>query len=341
MSGELKLLQKMIVKNLKSRKSVYLLVILLLLSYYSYLFKPIMWIVAEKNERELEEIVQNLTKNATTDLEKAQRIYEWFSSGNNLVNVYWRKNEVIWAIPPLFLYKTPPHVCIRLVGHDYPLWVLTSRCGACEEYALLFMEMADKAGLKVRSIHNHGENHNWDEVYIDGEWIVVDPSWPKFNETPRFYEYGRGLNISYVYALYPNGSIEDVTTRYTDTGIVNVKVVDTTGNSIKGAVVEVISNNYKPNWRVVLTCHTNDAGECSFRIGGGNYTLKTYAKLFLSNKTNIIVEEGTQTNITITPTRDIGASIIRYPLVFTVLFWLMLNVLVAEIKWIMRILKTQ
>jgi len=175
---------------------------------------------------------------------------------------------------------------------------------------------------------------------FNGQWIVVDPSWPKFNETPAFYEYGRGLNISYVYALYPNGSVEDVTTRYTDTGIVNIKVVDVNGNSVQGAVIKVTSNNYKPNWpSVILTCHANDTGECSFRVGGGNYTLKTYAGLFLFNKTNIIVKEGTQTNITITLSRNIGASIIRYPLVIVISLWLMLNVLVTELQWVMRILK--
>ncbi len=345
MTEDIKTFRTLFFRNLRSWPSLFSLILILLLASPPYWFKPIMWIVAEKNELVLREIVQELTKNATTDLEKAQKIYEWFESGN-LTNIYW--NTVRFADPPIYIYEEPPHICIRLIGHEYPLWVLTSRCGACEEYALLYMEMASEAGLKVRSIHDHGENHNWDEVLINGKWIIVDPSRHKFNESLSYYERGRGLNVSYVFALYPNGSTEDVTRRYTNVGTVHVKVIDANGKNIRGATIEVISNNYKPNWRVILECRTDETGECIFQIGGGNYTLRTYARLFLFNETNLIISEGKSAEITIVVTRNLSAGIIRYLNNLTIVFliigilgWLFMNLIRTGIQLLMASIKKE
>lgn len=61
------------------------------------------------------------------------------------------------------------------------MWILASRCGACIEYSLLYRGLAVASNLTVRSVHNPGEDHNWDEVLINGSWVIVGPGWPKFN----------------------------------------------------------------------------------------------------------------------------------------------------------------
>jgi len=53
----------------------------------------------------------------------------------------------------------------------------------------------------------------WDEVFVDGSWIHLDPCEAAVNE-PLIYE-GWGKNQTYIFAFSSNGTIEDVTAKYT------------------------------------------------------------------------------------------------------------------------------
>jgi len=261
-------------RSLKSFWSLLLLMVILTIFLFPFYIQPIMKMKAEENRVVLHEIVKNITGNATTDIEKAKAIYDWFGSNSGNMKNVWHK-KILFQIYPLTINLEPPYLCIRLIKHKYSLWILTSRCGACEEYALLYMEMANEAGLKVRSIHNHGEEHNWDEVFIDGRWVIVDPSQRLFDPDPSIYELGRRLNISYVFALYPNSSIEDVTSRYTRTSTIKIKVTTNEGNVVPNATVIVYSKNYNPVGQFTgLTCKTDENGRCVFQLGGGKYKIE-------------------------------------------------------------------
>ena len=132
------------------------------------------------------------------------------------------------------------------------------------------------ANLTVRSAHNAGEDHNWDEVFIDGRWIIVDPGWPIFNPSPDFYERNRSLNISFVYGTYPNGTIVDLTERYTNVSLLKVSVVDEKNNPIEGAIVRFDSFNYFKNGWEIYNCTTDKEGICKLKLGGGRYRVRVF-----------------------------------------------------------------
>ena len=288
---------------------------------FSYFYLP--WYIekeAKKNKVLLGDIIDDIIQNATNDVEKTKAILRWFDrTSNNMNNIYIKNNKLLLKIYPLHIYSEHPWICIRLIGTKNPLWVLTSRCGACMEYSLLFREMANAANLTVRSIHNPGEDHNWDEVYIDGKWIIVDPTRVDllfnktgFNLSSRDYEEGRNLNISYVYAEYPNGAIEDVTYRYTNLSNLKIITTDERGKRISNVTVFIFSNNLKRQIDTQINCTTNINGECFVKIGGGNYTLKArkYTNLLiLFGETHIITYENKNVTFKISLKQDIFKTI--------------------------------
>ena len=294
-------------KSLKSLWTILLLIIILAVFLFPFYIQPIMKIKTEENKIILQEIVKNITANGTTDIEKAKAIYNWFDPNSGNMKNVWNK-KVLFQVYPLMIYLEPPYFCIRIFKHDYPLWVLTSRCGECEEYALLYMEMANEAGLKVRSVHNHGEEHNWDEVLINGRWVIVDPSQHLFDHNPSVYETHRHLNVSYVFALYLNGSVEDVTSRYTRMSTIKIKVMTGGAEVVPNATVIVYSKNYNPTGQFTgLTCKTDENGECTFQIGGGKYKIKVIDNSIIPRLAEIEfeVKEGSTIPIPLTARRTI------------------------------------
>jgi len=273
----------------------------------------------------------SIAGNASNDTEKVIRIMEWQSK--NMRNI-WNKCKA-FSMGNLCITLFPPNVCIRLVGHDNPSWILFSRCGACEEYALIFTELAKSLNITARSIHNHGEDHNWVEVFIDNRWIVVDPSINRFNVSPSMYDL-KWANRSYVYALDDYGNQIDITKRYTGTGTLIVNV-ESEGNT----TVFVHSNSVKHNNPTDLNCTVSGNGTCKFEIGGNDYTIVavTGEGIIFSDQKNIILDEGSTTIIDLSPKYlDISRSV---PTSFVnILTILLLWFLIGFIGWEINIIKT-
>jgi len=290
------------------KKYVFLLIILSLVFTFPLYIEPIMKRQVEKNKIKLQKLVNDLVKNTDNDVEKTKSILSWFDRSKENI-IYLPTKNILFYIYPLYVTFKKPYFCIRIIEHKYPLWTLTSKCGRCAEFSLLFREMANASNLTVRSIHNPGEDHNWDEVLIDGKWVVIDPTRVNllrndfgFNYSTHEYESGRNLNISYVFAEYPNGRRKDVSNRYTNLSSITFTLIDQKGNFISNAVIQVISNNLKNKYKnTELNCTTNDKGQCSLSIGGGNYELiaKTNDFIPLYKKSKMIIEENRKYNRTL------------------------------------------
>ena len=273
-----------------------ILVIVYLLLYF-IIPTCIMPLVDHNYRRSIGGLVQQIVENTSNDVDKALKIQKWVYG--NLVNVYKEydiDNYIVFT-------SKPPFVCIRLIGDKYPLWVLATRCGACMEYSLLYRELAYAANLTVRSVHNPGEDHNWDEVYINGTWIIVDPSLGKFNVSSRYYEIHRGLNVSYVYAKYTNGTAVDITERYTNTSTIKIKVIQN-NTPVAQAKIGIYSLNYYKDHGLPIigaTCYTNQNGICQIRLGGGKYRVtveKHYDGSIYFGETIIETTEGKDYSVT-------------------------------------------
>lgn len=266
---------------------------------------------AENNRGELTKIVNRITENSTNDIAKTKSILAWFDRSKEEIRGIYGK-DLLFEIYPIFLFTEKPYFCVRIIGHNAPLWVLSSRCGACEENSLLFSAMADAANLTVRSIHNHGENHNWDEVFINGSWVIIDPGnvdlargRDGFNLSARLFEEGRNLNISYVFAEYPDGTRKDVTQRYTNVSSITFIAWDNEENPAPNVTLTIFSNNWMPNFRTDLNCTTDYEGKCNLSLGGGSYTITAKNDDFvpLCGKHNCIIEEnkGYEENLFLSP----------------------------------------
>jgi hypothetical protein len=265
---------RLFLRTLKDKSLIIVFTCLLIAYAVLYFVVPlyVMGYVNKENREGLQSLVSGIVEDSVNGTERVRKIYEWMTNSTHLTNVY-RSCSIDNYI--VFIPK-PPFICLRLVGEEYPLWFLSSRCGACMEYSLLFREMANAANLTVRSVHNPGEDHNWDEVLINGEWIIVDAGWPILNPSSSFYEVGRGLNVSYVYGMYPNGTLVDLTERYTNTGQLKILVVDVNNKPIKNAGIEFYSFNLNNQERKIhhLDCVTDENGYCNVRLGGGKYKVK-------------------------------------------------------------------
>jgi len=249
---------------------LFLATILLLIIALSPMYLPFAAIYYEHaHGQPFSEMIANDIKKEN-QTETVLEIIKWVGDQDNIRNIWGHQ---LFSFGNIAFIDIFPFFCIRTF-HDTPTWVLFTRCGACEENALIFAEIAKHANLTVRSIHSHGEDHNWDEVFIDGKWITVDVSCPNgtcFDVDPFFYDRAWG-NRSYIYAIYPNGSKTDVTDRYTYTGNITVKISD---DSPFDEVTVVVKKSFFGS--ELTECHTKPGGLCNFSIGGNIYSISAFA----------------------------------------------------------------
>lgn len=132
----------------------------------------------------LKMITANVIKGIETDYEKAKAIHRWVAE-----NIYYDENYALKTtnVTPLT-----------------PVEVLTQRKSVCEGYSNLTVAMLNEAGIpafvakgyalgvdgaeKINSWEQAGDNvtkpnHAWVEAFVDGRWIVMDPTWDSFNKT--------------------------------------------------------------------------------------------------------------------------------------------------------------
>lgn len=179
----------------------------------------------------------------------------------------------------------PPAITLRPDSENMILaskYMLISQNGNCAESSFLSIGLAQVAGIPVRQVGFHGEDHAFTEMFVNGSWITVDPLsgyGDGYNVPPRFYEGSWGYKVSYAEAVYPNGTVEDVTSRYTDTGRFNVTVMDQNGDPVSNASVTVNSYNradlpaYRLPMPTGLVKTTGQDGKVELVIGDGQYQI--------------------------------------------------------------------
>jgi hypothetical protein len=268
---------------------------------------------ADSNEQQLHEIVNGLIEDKISDEAKTKSILEWFNSkDNNIYNNYQltKKGTPGFGGPIRFFFGEP-YIGIRVFNDRDSLWIMTSRYGHCGEYGLLFRDMADAAGLNVRKVTCSGEDHVWNEVFINSSWVVIDAT-RVGNSGDNGYDVSNDFmerkvagdrntqdgNVSYVVAEYLNGTTVDVTDRYTQVVNLSIIALDESGNICPYVELKVISNNRYNNTDTKYDLQTNEHGMCNFTIGGGNYTFQSKSNEFipLFNQSTIILYEDSSTN---------------------------------------------
>jgi hypothetical protein len=259
---------------------------------------------AEANRPTLQQLVSDLIKDAETDEEKTQALLEWFDEkAGNIYDDYdlWRQGKRIFSFLPwrLKIFSSEPYIGFRTFNDRDSLWILTSRYGHCGEFSLIFRDMAYAANLTVRRARCYGEDHEWNEVLIDDAWIIVDatavdlPHGNGYDLPTDFMEVKAKGNVSYVEAEYINGKTDDITFRYTNLTSINILATDSDGRPIPDVTVKLKSNNRYEAKDTKLSKKTNETGQCTFTIGGGDYIFESTTGGFIpmTNKTSSIFAE--------------------------------------------------
>jgi len=120
--------------------------------------------------------------------------------------------------------------------------VIIEKRGVCVEYTHLFVSMMNSLGVETRYaggyvMADEWQPHSWAEVYVDGQWIAVDPT---FNEAGI-------LDTSHVVLSYGNDSSDlyDKVITYGDSFLASSTEIDVINEheDSKGINVELFFNN--------------------------------------------------------------------------------------------------
>jgi len=155
---------------------------------------PTSWL-DRKQPESVKFITANVIKDVKGNYAKAEAIHHWVAD-----NIYYDKDYAL---------NTKSYTSLT------PTEVLTSRVSVCEGYANLTAAMLNAAGIPAVTVKGYslgfgGEkswdevpataeaNHMWVEAYVDGNWIIRDPTW----DSKNMYNKGKkekNLPVSYRY----------------------------------------------------------------------------------------------------------------------------------------------
>jgi len=103
---------------------------------------------------------------------------------------------------------------------ELPIPIIERGLGRCGEFALLYTGLCLANNIEVRLVidcsvktdNRSTADHVWNEVYVDGKWIHVDPTENKIDQ-PDLYAVKWNKNVNRVYAITVD-EIIDVTDTY-------------------------------------------------------------------------------------------------------------------------------
>jgi len=188
-----------------------------------------------------------------------QKIVNWEKNPENFNDVWQHIKPENNDILDKMFYK------LKCQSISQPWYIFMVRCGSCAGISILYQRMAECVNIPSRFIQSNDVDHNWDESLIDGKWILVDVGKNVFNNTSYFKE-AENINFSFVSAVYTNGTIEDVTSRYVNTSKLvvyvtdDMKPLDNVKVTVKTGLLDIIN-------------YTDSKGMYIFNLGVRNYTV--------------------------------------------------------------------
>ena len=133
----------------------------------------------QSDEDEIKETAAKITRHYDTDYEKVVALHDWVCE-----NLYYDNDS-------LSSDEIPPY---------YALDVLHSKKAVCRGYATLMAALCRAEGIPCNVVTGYAlgisgdkewseetattdeQNHAWNEVYVDGRWVIVDTTWDSGNK---------------------------------------------------------------------------------------------------------------------------------------------------------------
>lgn len=114
---------------------------------------------------------------------------------------------------------------IKILGSGFKVYVPEDQglkaMGKCGEFALVYTGLCLVNDIPVRLVidcsmktdNRSTGDHVWNEIYINGSWVHVDPTENKVNQ-PYLYRDQWNKNVNRVYAITSSNEVVDVTDKY-------------------------------------------------------------------------------------------------------------------------------
>jgi hypothetical protein len=189
-----------------------------------------------------------------------------------------------------------------------PYFIAYYKAGACAESAALLNFYATRSGFKSRIVGTNAEDHQWDEIKINDEWIQVDPTIYYYyytdlknysNYDRLWFDYPQAYTELQWYGGYSTVSVlntgEDLTAKYCNTSTLSITCQDCSDIKIKS----------KNGVRYSVDKEI-DNSTSTFLLGRKNYTIiadKPIIPYLLVKQSNVSVSllEKDNVNITLNP----------------------------------------
>lgn len=118
----------------------------------------------ESNSEEIIQLANEITKNCNSDMKKTRAIHDWVCK------------NIAYDVEALNSGNVRIYSAID---------TLSGKKAVCNGYANLTAALNRAVGIKTKIIHGEAANENsgeymghaWNEVYIDGRWIIQDTTW--------------------------------------------------------------------------------------------------------------------------------------------------------------------
>lgn len=149
------------------------------------------------------EYIEELKNYATNKLDAPINTLDWREL------LVWERRFLVYTAKPL-----------QLPRPELPIHILERGKGRCGEFTLLYNGLLQARGYQSRIVidcsrkvddRNAGD-HSWNEVWINGKWIHVDPTENKIDK-PNMYADNWNKTVNKVYAITVD-KIVDVTKTY-------------------------------------------------------------------------------------------------------------------------------
>ena len=150
-----------------------------------------------RKEPEIIALADEITKDATSDYDKAEAIHNWVAQ-----NIYYDSDSIINGT------NNAPYIASD---------VLKSKTAVCLGYSNLYAALCRSVGIPCNvvagyaigeatgvtawddsNINTSEANHAWNEVYVDNRWVIVDTTWDSKNNIKNGIK-TTDTNISHLY----------------------------------------------------------------------------------------------------------------------------------------------
>lgn len=212
-----------------------------------------------------------LINNISSDEDKSIAILNW--ERKNIDRVYGKQ----------FINRFP--FLIMKSASGKPSWVFFSKYGTCGDFAELFSEMSNYAGIENRLVFCPGEDHEWAEVNINGTWKNADAVWSNLVYDDKGYYERNWSNVSRVYYRDPITDEEvDITENYSQVGKLIVKINDSVeAQNTKIVIQSMYKSDREQNPKNVLSMDSNLNGTNIFKFGENTYKIIAYRYILIGN----------------------------------------------------------